>query len=137
MEKISKEEFCTFLAIRPYSMIGREISLQDGAFIRILDISLGGNYIFIKDEHMNATKWIDVNHLGEEISIDNIPKIDDKDIVSVQSLYDKMEKEMKKIADITIKNRDLTKDILKCIKKDKPSNMIDFNKKKNIRPFRH
>lgn len=137
MEKISKEEFCTFLAIRPYSMIGREISLQDGAFIRILDISLGGNYIFIKDEHMNATKWIDVNRLGEEISIDNIPKIGDKDIVSVQSLYDKMEKEMKKIADITIKNRDLTKDILKCIKKDKPSNMIDFNKKKNIGPFRH
>lgn len=137
MEKISKEEFCMFLAIRPYSMIGREISLQDGAFIRILDISLGGNYIFIKDEHMNETKWIDVNRLGEEISIDNIPKIDDKDIVSIQSLYDKMEKEIKKITDITIKNRDLTKDILKCIKKDKPSNMIDFNKKKNIAPFRH
>lgn len=136
MERILKEEFHMLLAIKPYSMIGRTIGLQDGTFIRILDVSLGGSYIFIKDEHMNETKWIYANHLGEEILIDEIPKTDDTDIVSIKSLYNTMKKEMSKIADITIKNRDLIKDLLKCIKSNKPSSVIDFSKKRRIGPVR-
>ena len=38
MEKILKKDFCLLLATRPHSVIGKEIALKDGNFVKILDV---------------------------------------------------------------------------------------------------
>ena len=131
MESMSKEDFCKILAVKPYSAIGREITLKDGTVIKILDVSLGGRYILIEDEIKNETKWVDADHLGDgdEISImDYSPRTGDEEIVSVMSMYDIIDSETKEIIDIAIENKELTKEILKQI--NKPNKIIDLDKDK-------
>lgn len=86
MEKILKKDFCILLAIKPNSVIGKEISLKDGNFVKILDVSLGGNYIFIRGYTPEPT-WIGIDTLDEEFIINNSPK-KNVEIISIKSLYE-------------------------------------------------
>lgn len=87
MEKISKQNFCLLLAIRPRSIIGKEIVLKNGKFVKVLDISLGGNYIFIGGHNSDAS-WTGIDILDDELMIDRAPLIESSDIISVKTLDD-------------------------------------------------
>lgn len=73
MEKILKKDFCLLLAVRPHSVIGKEIALKDGNFVKILDIALGGNYMFIRGYDPEPS-WIETDILDNEFIIDSSPK---------------------------------------------------------------
>lgn len=83
MEKISKKDFCLLLAIKPHSVIGKEISLKDGNFVMILDVSLGGDYIYIRGYGPEPT-WIRTDILDEDFIIDSPPT--KAGIISAKSL---------------------------------------------------
>lgn len=72
MEKILKKDFCLLLAVKPHSVIGKEITLKDGNFVKILDVSLGGNYIFIRGYDLEPS-WIGTDILDEQFIIDSSP----------------------------------------------------------------
>ncbi len=72
MEKILKKDFCLLLAIRPHSVIGKEIALKDGNFVKILDVALGGNYIFIRGCEPEPS-WVGTEILDEQFIIDSSP----------------------------------------------------------------
>ena len=90
MEKILKKDFCLLLAIRPHSIIGKEITMKDGHFIKILDISLGGNYMLIRG-HDPEPAWIGTDILDEDFIIDSSPT-KKLDIISIKRLDDMSEK---------------------------------------------
>lgn len=72
MEKILKKDFCLLLAVRPHSVIGKEIALKDGNFVKILDASLGGNYMFIRGYDPEPS-WVGTDILDEQFIIDSSP----------------------------------------------------------------
>ena len=72
MEKILKKDFCLLLAVKPHSVIGKEITLKDGNFVKILDVALGGNYLSIRGFGPDPT-WIGVDVLADEFIIDSSP----------------------------------------------------------------
>ena len=92
MEKILKKDFCLLLSIKPNSLIGKEIAMKDGRFVKILDISLGGNYMFIRG-YDPEPKWIGIDTIDEEFIIDSPPK--GSDIVSIRKLGEMNEKILK------------------------------------------
>ena len=89
MEKILKKDFCLLMSIKPNSLIGKEIAMKDGRFVKIIDISLGGNYMFIRG-YDPEPKWIGIDTLDNEFIIDSSPK--SSDIVSVKKLGEMNEK---------------------------------------------
>lgn len=72
MEKILKKDFCLLLAVRPHSVIGKEVTLRDGNFVKILDVALGGNYIFIRGYDPEPS-WVGTDILDDEFIIDSSP----------------------------------------------------------------
>lgn len=72
MEKILKKDFCLLLAVRPHSVIGKEVALKDGSFVKILDVALGGNYIFIRG-YGPEQSWVGTDILDDEFIIDSSP----------------------------------------------------------------
>lgn len=95
MEKISKKDFCLLLAVRPNSVIGKEIEFKNGDFVKILDISLGGNYIFIGKYGPEAT-WVGIDTLEDEFIIDSSPNIPVKgDVIGMKKLDEIQEKILK------------------------------------------
>jgi hypothetical protein len=72
MEKILKKDFCLLLTVRPHSVIGKEIALRDGNFVKILDVALGGNYMFIRGYDPEPS-WIGIDILDEQFIIDSSP----------------------------------------------------------------
>lgn len=91
MEKISKNNFCLLLAIRPHSVIGKEITLKDGRFVKIIDVSLGGNYMYIGEHHSTAN-WTGTDVLDDEFIINGAPLLDSSDIISAKKIGDISEK---------------------------------------------
>ena len=93
MEKILKKDFCLLLTIRPHSLIGKEIAMKDGRFIKILDISLGGNYMFIRG-YDPEPKWLGTDSLDEEFMIDSSPTMR-AEMISIKKLDEMSEKILK------------------------------------------
>jgi hypothetical protein len=84
MEKILKKDFCLLLAVKPHSVIGKEIALKDGNFVKILDIALGGNYILIRGYDPEPS-WIGIDILDEQFIIDSSP-IKNAEIIGIKKL---------------------------------------------------
>lgn len=87
MYKISKADFCKILAIRPRSVIGKEIVLEyddeeNVKFAKILDVSLGGNYMLVECPGMKT--WIKPDKLDKMIIMDSPPE-EREDIISIMS----------------------------------------------------
>ena len=93
MENISKKEFCLLLAVKPNSVIGKEIAMKDGNFVKILDIALGGNYIFVRGYDPEPS-WIGIDILDEQFIIDS-PPTKSAEIMGIKKLYDMYEKILK------------------------------------------
>lgn len=72
MEKILKKDFCLLLAVKPHSVIGKEIALKDGNFVKILDVALGGSYILIRGYDPEPS-WVGIDTLDEQFIIDSAP----------------------------------------------------------------
>lgn len=90
MEKILKKDFCLLLAVRPHSIIGKEISLKDGNFVKILDISLGGTYMFVRGYDPEPS-WVGTDILDEQFIIDGSPSRN-TEIIGVKKLNDVVDK---------------------------------------------
>lgn len=90
MEKILKKDFCLLLAVKPHSVIGKEITLKDGNFVKILDVALGGNYIFIRGYDPEPS-WIGIDILDDQFIIDSSP-IKNTEIIGIKKLDDIYEK---------------------------------------------
>ena len=89
MEKILKKDFCLLLAIRPHSVIGKEIAMKNGHFIKIIDVAIGGNYMSIRGYDPEPT-WIGTDILDEEFIIDNSPT--KSETISIKKLDEMSEK---------------------------------------------
>lgn len=89
MENISKKDFCLLLAVRPHSVIGKEIAMKDGNFIKILDVALGGNYIFVRGSDPEPS-WIGTDILDEQFIIESPPTR--SEIIGIKKLDDMYEK---------------------------------------------
>lgn len=126
MEKISKEDFYTLAAVRPHTLIGKEIILKDGKFAKIIDISLGGNYIFIEDKSTSSTTWIKIdNILGEDVTLDSPISTEGTKIISINTLNQLIAQQSEKIVDSLVENDKLKEKIIK-----KPDKIIDFSREK-------
>lgn len=93
MEKILKKDFCLLLAVKPHSVIGKEIALKDGNFVKILDVALGGNYIFIRGYDPEPS-WIGTDILDDQFIIDSSPtkKVEIIGIKKLDDMYEKISK---------------------------------------------
>jgi hypothetical protein len=90
MEKILKRDFCLLLAIKPHSVIGKEITLKNGNFVKILDVALGGNYMFIRGYEPEPS-WIGTDILDDQFIIDSAPT-KNVEIIGIKKLNDMYEK---------------------------------------------
>jgi len=90
MENILKKDFCLLLAVRPHSVIGKEITMKDGNFVKILDVALGGNYMFIRGYDPEPS-WIGTDILDEQFIIDSSPT-KNAEIIGIKKLDDMREK---------------------------------------------
>lgn len=90
MENISKKDFCLLLAVKPNSVIGKEIAFKDGNFIKILDVSLGGNYIFVRGYDPEPS-WIGTDIFDDQFIIDS-PPTKSVEIIGIKKLDDIYEK---------------------------------------------
>ena len=90
MEKILKKDFCLLLAIKPHSVIGKEVAMKNGHFIEIVDVAIGGNYMFIRGYDPEPT-WIGTDILDEEFIIDNAPT-KNAEVISIKKLDEMSEK---------------------------------------------
>ena len=93
MENISKKDFCLLLAVKPHSVIGKEIAMKDGNFIKILDVSLGGNYILVRGYDPEPS-WIGKDILDEQFIIDS-PPTKSTEIIGIKKLDDMYDKILK------------------------------------------
>lgn len=71
MYKISKKEFFQWLLVAPDRIIGNEIILKDGQIVEIMDVSLGGGFIYIKQGA--AVSWIEKENVGDEVVLKQDP----------------------------------------------------------------
>lgn len=90
MEKILKKDFCLLLAVKPDSVIGKEIALKSGNFVKILDVSLGGNYMFIRGYDPEPS-WVGTEILEDQFIIDSAP-IKNAEIIGIKKLDDMYER---------------------------------------------
>lgn len=90
MEKILKKDFCLLLAVKPDSVIGKEIALKSGNFVKILDVSLGGNYIFVRGYDPEPS-WIGTDIFDDQFIIDS-PPTKSVEIIGIKKLDDIYEK---------------------------------------------
>lgn len=90
MEKILKKDFCLLLAIKPHSVIGKEIAMKDGNFVKILDVALGGNYVFIRGREPEPS-WVRTDILDDQFIIDSSPTRN-AEIIGIKKLDDMYEK---------------------------------------------
>lgn len=90
MEKILKKDFCLLLAIKPHSIIGKEIAMKDGNFVKILDVALGGNYVFIRGREPEPS-WVGTDILDDQFIIDSSPTRN-AEIIGIKKLDDMYEK---------------------------------------------
>ena len=71
MHKISKKEFFQWLLVSPDQIIGNEIILKDGQIVEIVDVSLGGGFMYIKQGA--ALSWIEKENVGDEVVLKQDP----------------------------------------------------------------
>ncbi|MDP3352669.1 MAG: hypothetical protein Q8S44_02895 [Flavobacteriaceae bacterium] len=71
MYKISKKEFFQWLLVAPDRIIGNEIILKDGQIVEILDVSLGGGFMYIKQGA--GLSWIEKENVGDEVVLKQDP----------------------------------------------------------------
>jgi hypothetical protein len=90
MENILKKDFCLLLAIKPHSVIGKEIAMKDGNFVKILDVALGGSYMFIRGYDPEPS-WVGTDILDEQFIIDSSPT-KNAEIIGIKKLDDMYEK---------------------------------------------
>lgn len=90
MENILKKDFCLLLAVRPHSVIGKEVTMKDGNFVKILDVALGGNYMFIRGYDPEPS-WVGTDILDEQFIIDSSPT-KNTDTIGIKKLDDMHEK---------------------------------------------
>lgn len=93
MENILKKDFCLLLAVKPRSVIGKEITMKDGNFVKILDVALGGNYMFIRGYDPEPS-WVGTDILDEQFIIDSSPTRN-TEIIGIKKLDDMHEKILK------------------------------------------
>jgi len=93
MENILKKDFCLLLAVRPHSVIGKEVTMKDGNFVKILDVALGGNYMFIRGYDPEPS-WVGTDILDEQFIIDSSPT-KNAEIIGIKKLDDMYEKFLK------------------------------------------
>ena len=93
MEKILKKDFCLLLAIKPHSVIGKEIALKNGNFVKILDVALGGNYMFIRGYEPEPS-WVGTDILDDQFIIDGSPtkSVETIGIKKLDDIYEKISK---------------------------------------------
>lgn len=65
MYKISKMEFFQWLLVSPDRLIGNEIILKDGQIVEIMDVSLGGGFMYVKQGAV--VSWIEKENVGDEV----------------------------------------------------------------------
>jgi len=84
MYKISKKEFFHWLLVAPDKIIGNEIILKDGQIVEIMDVSLGGGFMYIKQGV--AFSWIEKENVGDEVVLKQDPNPRHNSLDKIQTM---------------------------------------------------